>query len=238
MMWNEPILMLLQGWFLDKATCTTTCIKVVKTATTLWNVTENLHSSLLRNWEVWQLGWQQGILGSVKFTSATNTMRHLCLSMEKPLLAVFKIHNLIISRITSKKPQNDPLSSLKFCSHCRASQKYPLPAADTCFMNPEMELHQQSWSKKTSSRSSWSLLFLLSFGAAVHRLTGASSSSKASQYYQGWRRKTEAVRQQDVKYVLKRDSTFGSASPRGSVISTQTCTSVLRGTAFSVCVYI
>lgn len=106
-------------------------------------------------------------------------MRHLCLSMEKPLLAEFKIHNLIISRITSKKTQNPPLSSLKFCSHCRSFQKYPLSAADTCFMNLEMELHQQSWSKKTSSRSSWSLSFLLSFGAAVYRLIGASAKTVA-----------------------------------------------------------
>lgn len=123
--------------------------------------------------------------------------------MEKPLLE-FKIHNLII-RITSEKPTKRPLSSLKFCSHCRSSQKYPLPAADTCFMDPEMELHQQSWSKKTSSRSSWSLLFVLSFGAAVHRLAGAPAKTvaKAFQYYQGWLKK--AVLQQDVKYILKRD---------------------------------
>lgn len=107
----------------------------------------------------------------VKITS-TNTVCHLCLSLDKPFLDEFEIQNLII-RITSEKLTKHPLSSLKFCSHCRSSQKYPLPAADSCFMYPEMELHQQSWSKKTSSRSGWSVSFVLSFGAAVHRLSGA-----------------------------------------------------------------
>lgn len=108
----------------------------------------------------------------------TNTVHHLCLSMEEPSLDEFKIHSLLI-RITSEKPTKRPLSSLKFCSHCRSSQKYPLPAADTCFVGPEMELHQRSWSKKTSCRSSWSLSFVLSFGAAVHRLSGAPAKTVA-----------------------------------------------------------
>lgn len=103
---------------------------------------------------------------------STNAVCHLCLSLEKPLLDELEIQNLIL-RIPSEKPTKHPLSSLKFCSHCRSSQKYPLPAADSCFMDPEMELHQQSWSKKTSSRSSWLVSFVLSFGAAVHRLSGA-----------------------------------------------------------------
>lgn len=146
-----------------------------------------LHYSLKHNWRFTfqpikeQRGLAEelagGILGSVKFTSTANTVRHLCLSVEKPSLAEFEIQNLLIT-ISSEKLTKRRLSSLKFCSHCRSSQKYPLPAADTCFMDPEMGLHQQSWSKKTSIRSSWSVSVLLCFGAAVHRTSGAPAKSR------------------------------------------------------------
>lgn len=112
-----------------------------------------LHYSLKHNWRfTFQPIKEQrglavelagGILGSVKFTSTANTVRHLCLSVEKPSLAEFEIQNLLIT-ISSEKLTKRCLSSLKFCSHCRSSQKCPLPAADTCFMDPEMGLHQQS----------------------------------------------------------------------------------------------
>lgn len=170
-------------------------------------------------------------------------MRHLCLSMEKPLLAEFKIYNLIIRRITSKKPQNSPLSSLKFCSHCRSSQKY-LPAADTCFMNPEMGAAPTKLIQENFFQKQLVIVILLVLWCSCTQANWClcQNCSKASQYYQGWCRKTEAVRQQDVKHVLKRDSLFGSLWKMRlpeAVLDPHKCTSVPRVTCGCIrCIYI
>lgn len=129
--------------------------------------------------------------------------------MEKPLLDEFEIQNVII-RITSEKPTKHSLSSLKFCS--------PLQVI------PEI-----------SSSSSWHLFCGSRNGAAPTKLIQENffqeqlvsvvrvvlwcsctqtiwcpcqNCRKAFPYYQGWLKNTKAVVQQDVKYVLKRETPF------------------------------
>lgn len=139
-------------------------------------------------------------------------MRHLCLSMKKPLLAEFKIHNLIISRITSKKTAKplfvilEILQPLQVIPEISSSSSWHLFHESRNGAAPTKLIQENFFQKQLVIV----VLVVLWCSCTQTDWCLCQNCSKASQSYQGWRRKTEAFRQQVVKHVLKRDSTFGS----------------------------
>lgn len=131
--------------------------------------------------------------------------------MEKPSLGEFEIQNLII-RITSEKPTKRPLSSLKFCS--------PLQVIPEISSSSSWHLFHGSRNGAAPTKLIQENFFQEQLVSVVRVVLWCSCTQtiwcpcqncrKAFPYYQGRLKKPEAVVQQDVKYILKRDPILGS----------------------------